>query len=94
MFFIEALVIGACLQGSGCRESTSAYYSYNKDLQAAKVRVEKYGKVIVKNNQWLVYSASPAWAMASGQTAHIKLYRQWVLNLNVKDQMVGLQWTY
>jgi len=94
MFFIEVLVITACIQGSGCNESTSAYYGYNKDLQAVKANAEKYGKSVVRNNQWIVYGATPAYAMLSGQTAHIKLYKAWMLNLNAKDQMVGLQWNY
>jgi hypothetical protein len=92
--FLEALIISACVQGSGCNESTSAYYKYNKDLQAARHNVEAYGKYLVKDNQWVVYAAAPVYAIAAGQTAHIKIYRAFMLNLNVKDQMMGIQWNY
>lgn len=91
---VEALIISACLQGSGCNESTSAYYKYNKDLFVAKQNVEKYGKKLARENEWIVYTVTPAYAIAAGQTAHIKIYKAWMLNLNVKDRAVGIQWTY
>lgn len=30
---IETLVLAVCVSGAGCTEATSAYYSYNRELQ-------------------------------------------------------------
>lgn len=91
---LEALIISACLHGPGCNESTSAYYLYNKDLQSIRLNVDNFGKAIAHNNQWAVYTVAPVYAVAAGQTAHIKLYKTWMVDLNIKNQMVGLQWSY
>lgn len=92
---IEALVITACLQQQGgCSESTSAYYKYNTNIQAVVENVEKLGKRITKGNEWLVYVATPVYAVAAGQQANFKLSGAWMLGIDVKNEAVLLKWSY
>ena len=92
---MEALVVISCVQQKGgCSESTSAYYQSNKDAQAIVQKVEDFGKKIVNNNEWLVYAATPMYAVASGETAHFHVYRGWILGINVKKETVLIQWSY
>jgi hypothetical protein len=92
---MEALVIVACLQGKGgCSESTSAYYKSNKDAQVIVENVEALGKRVTKGNEWLVYVATPIYAIAAGQPANIFLHKEWILGINLKKELIALQWSY
>lgn len=93
--FVEILVATTCISGNpGCSESTSAYYQYNKDLQQVVRNAENYGKKIVNGNEWIVYAATPAYAVMSGQTARFHLYKGTTLGVNVKSQSLIFQWSY
>ena len=91
---LEMLVISTCFQKEGCTESTSAYYKYNKDAEALVKNVETVGKRLIKGNEWLVYSITPAYAMVLGQTANFKVYKTLIFKVNTKDQMLAFQFTY
>jgi hypothetical protein len=38
---LELLIIGVCLNGTGCNETASAYYAYNKDLRDLASNIER-----------------------------------------------------
>lgn len=95
MFLVEALVVATCLQQKGgCSESTSAYYSYNKEVQNIVKTTEAFGKKIVKGNEWIVYAASPLYAVAAGKPVNIHMYKGWVLGLDIKQELVLIKWSY
>lgn len=92
---LEALVAGACLGGTaGCGEATTAYYKSSKELQQTMDNLESMGKKVVDNNKYLVYVATPAYAVLSGQAASFAVYRGVIFNVNIRQQAVALQWTY
>lgn len=91
---LEALVVTVCLQGSGCSESSRAYYLQNPELQEFVKSAENTGKRLVNNNKWIVYAATPVYAMVSGQTAQFHIYKTWSLEMNMRSQVVGIRWTY
>lgn len=92
---LEALVITVCIQGyEGCSQSTSAYYQQSKELKAVKKNVENYGKKLARNNEWLVYAATPMYAIAMRKPAKILVYRGVTLNIDPWTETIGFQWTY
>lgn len=92
---LEALVITACIQNKGgCSESTNAYYHSNKGLQTVVENAEQFGRRITKGNEWLVYVATPIYAVASGKPANFKLHKAWILRVDVKKELIVLQWSY
>jgi len=92
---LEALVATTCIVGqNGCSEATSAYYKSNKELQQTVQNIEKIGKHILDDNQYIVYVATPAYAFLSGQPASFKLHRALILRVDIKQTAVGLQWNY
>ncbi len=93
--FIELLVASTCVSGNpGCAESTSAYYQYNKDLQQVVKNTENYGKKLVNGNEWIVYAATPVYAIASGRDAKFRLFKGTTLGVNVRQSSLFLQWNY
>ncbi len=93
--FLEALVVTVCLQGAGgCSETTSAYYKQSVVLQDINRNIEDYGKRITRNNEWLVYAATPLYAIASQKPATIKVYKGTTISVDPWKQAVALQWNY
>ena len=92
---LELLVVSVCVNNQGgCSQATSAYYKQNVELQQIAKNVDKFGKEITNNNQWLVYVGAPMYAMAARQPAKILLYKGTVLTMDPYQHMVGLQWSY
>ena len=92
---MEALVVTACLQQKGgCSESTSAYYKSNKEIQDIVHNVDAFGKRIVRGNEWIVYAATPMYAIATGATANFHIHKGWMLGIDIKGEKVLLQWSY
>lgn len=92
---LEAIIATTCIIGqSGCSEATGAYYQSNKELQELVKNTEKLGQQLIKGNEYIVYVATPAYAIASGQNASFKVYKQLIFNVNVRKETVGLQWSY
>lgn len=92
---VEAIVVYICIAGqSGCSNATSAYYQSNKELQQTVKNAEKFGKRLIKGNEYIVYVVTPLYAIASGKPASFKLSRNWNLNLDFKRESIGLQWNY
>lgn len=92
---LEALIVTVCLRESyGCSESTSAYYKQSKQLQEITEAVERYGKKITHNNEWVVYVGTPLYAVVSRKPAKIHIYRGITFNVDLWNQAVALQWSY
>lgn len=91
---IEALVIASCVQGSGCSQSTSAYYMHNKYLQEFAQRVHRVADPIIKENNWVVYLVVPVYTVSSGKTASIPLTKNTSLNVSINNSYVGFQFNY
>lgn len=91
---LESLIVYACLEGKGCSDSTSAYYSYNKDVQAVSKRVENYGKQIIEGREYLVCVMTPMYAAATGKKAEFLIHRNLYLQIEFKQPGVGLKWSY
>ncbi len=91
---LESLVVYACLQGKGCSDSTSAYYSYNKELQYMSKRVEHYGQMISKDRAYIVYVATPLYAVMTGKKAEFLIHKGFYLLVDVKEPGIGLKWSY
>lgn len=93
--FLEALVISICVQGQdGCSQVTSAYYQQSRELQAISDRVERIGKNITNEREWLVYVGTPAYAIISRKPAKILVYKGTTFNIDPWNNAVGLQWSY
>lgn len=91
---LESLVVYACLEGKGCSDSTSAYYSYNKEIQYASKRVEQYGQMIIKDREYIVYVATPIYAAITGKKAEFLLHKGIYLIIDMKEPGAGLKWSY
>lgn len=95
---LEALVITVCTTGttgaSGCNQATNAYYKQSKPLQDLNHSIESLGKKITKDHTWIVYAASPLYAMLSRRPAQINIYRGTTLIADPWNQALGLQWNY
>lgn len=91
---LESLVVYACLEGKGCSDSTSAYYSYNKDIQVLSKRVENYGQMIIKDREYIVYVATPIYAAITGKKAEFLIHKGFDLIIDVKQPGLGLKWSY
>lgn len=92
---LETLVMTVCLQQQGgCTETTSAYYHHNKDAQAIVHDAEEYGNRLIKGNEWLVYVASPVYSIVVGKPANFHIYKGYMLSIDVKKELVAVQWSY
>lgn len=92
---MEALVFTTCLQNKGgCSESTAAYIKSNPQIEETIKNVEKIGQRLVNGNEWIVYAATPFLAVVSGKPANFTMARGVVLGVNVKEELVILQWSY
>lgn len=92
---LEALVVGLCTSGSsGCSEASSAYYKQSKELQQITERLEAYGKDIILNKEWLIYIATPTYALMTNQKANFTIYKGLILGIGVRDSSVSLTWRY
>lgn len=93
--FLEMMVASVCIIGQdGCSSATSAYYQSNKEMQEIVKNAEQYGQKLVKGHEYIVYAATPIYAVASGKPAIIKISRTLNLNVDVKGSAVALQWNY
>lgn len=92
---LEAIIMTVCVSNQGgCGESTSAYYQQSQDLQRISKNAEKIGKHIVKDEEWLIFLAAPAAAIASHQPAKIFLYKGTTLNVDAYKSSAMLEWNY
>ena len=91
---LESLVFITCAQGDGCGTVTEAYYKSNAELQSVVKGAEDFGKRLVKGNEYIVYAATPIYAIATGQGATFKIGSHSVLLLNPYKESVGFVWTY
>ena len=92
---LEALVITICVQGSdGCSQTTSAYYQQSTELQSISKNIDRIGKQIIDNNDWMIYIGTPAYALISRKPARILIYKGTTLNVDPWNQSLGLQWNY
>lgn len=92
---LEVLILAVCAQGAGgCGQSTSAYYEQSEALQAFSRRIENSGKEMVRGNEWIVYAAHPAYAVATRRPAHILIRRGTTLSVDVWTQSVGVEWAF
>lgn len=91
---LELLVIGSCVSQHGCNETTNAYYDQSKELQQLAKNAEAYGNRLVRGNEWLVFAATPGYMLLSGQTANVKLHKNWSLDLNAPKKYTGIRWNW
>lgn len=92
---LEAVIATSCLiQNSSCSTATSAYYESNRELQEAVKNLEQIGQRIINKNEYIVYVATPTYAIISGQPAAFKIHKGLMLNVNIKQENVALQWTW
>ena len=94
--FLEILVASSCLSNNqaGCSQATSAYYKGSTELQALAKQAEQIGQHIIETNQWLVWTATPVYALSSGQTARFNIYKNVVIGVNPHDSLVFLELNY
>ena len=92
---LEAMIAATCIsERNGCGEITSAYYESNKELQQQVKYAEGVGKRIIRGHEYLVYVATPFYAVMAGKPASFKLHDKLMLNVDVKQQALALQWNY
>ncbi len=93
--FLEAMVTTICLAGQpGCSTATNAYYESNKEIQQSVKNLEKIGKNLIEGHEYIVYVATPVYAIMSGKPASFKISRNLSFNVNIKQEFVALQWNY
>jgi len=93
--FIESLVFAVCLQGGkGCSESTNAYYNSNLELQKTVKNIKNHGDLLIKNNKWIVYILTPAYAISADQPARFPLTTSTMWGFNFKKSSIFLEWNY
>ena len=92
---LEIIVASSCINYDyGCSHTTGAYYKSNKDLQEFVKQSEQIGQKIVNNNQWIVWTATPIYALSSGQTARFNVYEHVVFGINAKDSKLLFELNY
>lgn len=93
--FLETLIAANCIVNKvGCGESTSAYYQQSVELHDLKDKIENYGKYIVQDQDWLIYAATPMYAIAAKQSARIMINHNLMMNVDLNKSTLGLQWNY
>lgn len=91
---LESLILYTCAKGVACTDTTTAYYKYNKDLQYAVHSVEKYGDNIAKQYPSVVFVATPIYTLTVVKKASFKVYKTVMFEVNIKDESLGLRWSY
>lgn len=76
----ELLVIFACLNSTGCSETSNAYYKSHPELEEMVHQTERKLKNYV--GPIIVESAAPIFFVAQGGTGNFKLYGNFSLQIH------------
>lgn len=93
--FLELLIASSCIaDNNSCGYATSAYYKSSQELQDLAKKIEQEGERIVHANEWVIWTATPMYAIASGQVARFNVYKNTTLGLNVKNPTILIELNY
>lgn len=92
---LETLIVVTCInQQGGCSEATSAYYQQSKELQQFSSDMTKVSKELLVDNEWLVYVASPLYAVATRKPVKFIAYKGTVISIDTFEPKLFVQWNY
>lgn len=91
---LEALVFYSCLNGKGCAESSVTYYQQSEEARTLVKEAEEKAKRLVDNNEYIVYVATPAYALIAGKPAEFVVNKNWTISVELKEPAVGVKWSY
>jgi len=75
----EALVIFACINSTGCSETSSHYYNTHPEIKEIVQKHEKLAEKYI--GPVVIQTVGPVLCVASGGTGTIRLSRNWSLQL-------------
>lgn len=89
---LEAIVLSACLEKSGCSQSMDAYYKSKPEIGVAVKKSER----IVKNTvgEDTVRYTFPVIAAVASKEATVKLGHGFSIKLGPDQGAIMLKWTY
>ena len=76
----EALVIFACINSTGCSETSSHYYNTHPEVREIVQKHEKLAEKYI--GPVVIQTVGPILYIASGGTGTIRLSRNWSLQLS------------
>lgn len=87
----EALVIFACLNSTGCSETSSHYFNTHPDMKEMVKKHER--KVEEYVGPYVIATVGPVLHIASGGTGTVRLNRQFSLQVGIKKTtlMFGME---
>lgn len=88
----EALVIFACINSTGCSETSSHYYNTHPEIREIVQKHEKLAEKYI--GPVVIQTVGPVLYIASGGTGTIRLSRNWSLQLNQEKGTLAyrLEW--
>lgn len=88
----EALVIFACINSTGCQETSGHYFNTHPEVR----QIAKYPERIAKKyvGPYVVESIGPLIYMAAGGTGTIRLHRNWSLQLSKETGTLSYRWEF
>lgn len=81
-----ALVIFACLNSTGCQETSARYLHAHPELKQFAKRKERQLKEVT--GPFVFETIGPVFFVAAGGTGTIKLHREWNLQVSNKSGML------
>lgn len=82
------------MQNKGCQESTTAYYQATPEVREMVEKAQRSIDDLKKNHTWIVWGITPAYTLASGQTAKFYLYKGFTLGVNPRQEMLFVEFNY
>lgn len=89
MLLEEALVIFACINSTGCKETSTQYYSTHPEVKQMIERQERKVKEFV--GPYLVEAIGPVLFVAVGGTGTVRLYKNWSLQISEETSMLSFR---
>ena len=83
----EFLVIFACLNSTGCSETSHHYYSTHPQVQEAVKRGERIAKKYI--GPVIIETVGPTLLFVAGGTGHVRLHSNISLKINQDGAILG-----
>lgn len=89
---LELLVVGLCLNGSGCSSALKGYYASRPALKQTARDGRRYVASMVGESTMV--ALLPVVALATGGQASIRLGRRWTIKAGSGETMLNFGYTF
>lgn len=89
---LEAIILSACLEGSGCHESMEAYYLSSPELEHFAKNTER--KMIMAVGEQNVKYVMPGLVLVFAKEGSISIDNHWSIKRSRDRDATLLVWTY